>query len=70
MKPVLFYCNSMPLLSIADQRRMTCFRETMCSANRVLRTLGRLCSDDFSPLAATYNKPNSITLAGSEPAPN
>ena len=55
MKPVLFYCNTMPLLSIADQRQLIFLRKTMCSANPILCTFSRLCNYDSRALTATYN---------------
>ena len=52
IKPVMFYCNTMPLASIADQRRLTFLRNITCSANPILSTLGRLCDYDFRALTA------------------
>jgi len=55
VKPLLFYCNTMPLMSIADQRRLTFLRNIACSTSFILSTLGRLCDYDFRSLAAVYN---------------
>jgi len=54
-KACAFYCNTMPLMPVADQRRLTFLRNITCSANPVLSTLGRLCDYDFRALAAVYN---------------
>jgi len=55
VKPLLFYCNTMPLMSIADQRWLTFLRNIPCSANPILSTLGRLCDYDFRALIVVYN---------------
>jgi len=55
VKPLLFHCNTMPFVSIADQRRLTFLRNITCGTNLILSTLGRLCDYDFRALAAVYN---------------
>ena len=45
VKPLLFYCNTMPLMSV-DQRRLTLPMKITCSW---------LCDYDFGALAAIYN---------------
>jgi len=45
----------MPLMSIADQRRLTFLRNITCCTSSILRTLGRLCDCEFRALAAVYN---------------
>jgi len=55
VKPLLFYCKTMPLISIADQRRLTFLRSITCSTNPILSTLGRLCDYDCRAPTAAYN---------------
>jgi len=43
----------MPLMSIADQKRLPLLRKVTRSVNPILSTLGILC--DFRALAAVYN---------------
>jgi len=54
-KPLLFYCNTMPLMSTADQRRLTVLRNITCSASPILSKLGRLSDYEFGALTAVYN---------------
>jgi len=48
VQPLLFYCNTSPLMSVADQWRLTFLRNITCSrpTNPILSTLGRLCDYD------------------------
>ena len=66
VKPLLFYCNTMPLMSV-DQRRLTLPMKITCSwlnqehvifigrVSRLWSTDSWLCDYDFGALAAIYN---------------
>ena len=45
VQPLLCYCNTSPLMSVADKRRLTFLINITCSrpTNPILTTLGRLC---------------------------
>ena len=63
MKPIQFYCNSVPLSYMIDERKLLFYRKISVSKNVILRTL--LClptvSSDHTFLCSKYGVKSTST---------
>jgi len=55
VKQLLFYCNTMPLSFIADQRKIVFRKRIMCTNNAVLSTLARVHINDTVAMSSLYH---------------
>ena len=55
VKPLLFYCNTLPASLLVEQRKMIFYNKTLHSNNIVLRTLCALHRNEAQKLSSMYH---------------
>ena len=53
-KSLLFYCGTLPVLYIVDQRRILFYKKLKYHSSILIRTIARLCQYDILSVAAKY----------------